>query len=84
MHPTDAELMCTIEETGVALGEKLVRLKEALEFAALVAAGTIGQVDRAMNFSVQLDQVLAEYNAFQSTLRRYIARARMRARQAGP
>lgn len=81
MSPEDAILLCEIEERAARLVDRITQVKNLIEFEALAAAADIGHVDRAMNFTKQLDAVTAEYEAFNTQLRWLIARLRL---QAGP
>ena len=80
LTPEDATILCEIEERAALLVTRIESVKASIEFEALAAAAHVDQVDQVLAFSGQLDAVTCEYLAFQTLLRRFVARLRLQAR----
>jgi hypothetical protein len=77
----DAETLCLLEERSQALGDRMLKLKADLEFAALEAASDFQAIANAQTATRALDQIIADHHNFETTLWGYIARQRVRARR---
>ena len=78
LTPEDATILCEIEERAAALAKRIEEVKASIEFEALASATSTRSVDYAMSFSAKLDQVTADYTAFQTFLRGFVAKLRLR------
>lgn len=76
----DGETLCSIEEKGLALAERLRATQQLIEFALVSTAANTTQANAAVNVAAQLAACLADYEAFQTELRGFIARYRLRAK----
>jgi hypothetical protein len=76
----DGEALCSIEEKAKALSEHIRLTQSAIEFELLEGATDVLHANAAITVSTKLNQLVVEYEAFQSELRAFIARYRLRAK----
>jgi hypothetical protein len=76
----DGEALCSIEEKGAALSERLRKAQALVDFALVSTATNTTQANAAINVSAQLALCLADFEAFQTELRGFIGRYRLRAK----